>query len=508
MCTISSVNSLLTSIPLSRISNKTKKCQSEARDRPDLIQTEPVPGGSLVHQNKMYFTDVTLVTQVMQTKLSCSPSSSNKTKKCQPKTGDRPDLIQTEPVPSVCHGQHTPRVTARSRSQFAGHSQHTPRVTAKTRSRLSGHTPHTPRVTVVVPVSVLGPSGHTLHTPRVTVVVPVRGHRLTRQQNKNQQNEKTKNTKTNYLSIPLSLVFCSEVSLPVANKLLCPVASLPVANKLAKVSVKHPDDKWITDVLTKIQKCQPAACILRESLHCQGHCPPVTASILRESLQKQGQGYLVIPHILRESLWWSLSVVTGHLVIPHTLRESLWWSLSEVTGTHTTLVTVKDQGSRLARQQNKNKQNEKYKNQKSNYLSNVTLEDSVKLTQLLSQSQVSQDTSARSYPGHTLHTPRVTVVVPVSGHMTSGHTPHTPRVTVVVPVSRSGHTLHTPRVTVVVPVSHHGPHTPRVTKDQDHRSRSWSRVQCILVCEVKRCNLPQTKQSNWQGKLYLAEKGI
>ena len=32
---------------------KTKKCHSEARDRPDLIQTAPVPGGSLAHpQNK------------------------------------------------------------------------------------------------------------------------------------------------------------------------------------------------------------------------------------------------------------------------------------------------------------------------------------------------------------------------------------------------------------------------------------------------------------------------
>ena len=74
--------------------------------------------------------------------------------------------------------------------------------------------------------------------------------------------------------------------------------------------------------------------------------------------------------------------------------------------------------------------------------------------------------AVRDIPGHTLHTPRVTVVVPVNGQLLSGHTPHTPRVTVVVPVSShilSGHTLHTPRVTVVVPVSSHSPHTPRVT---------------------------------------------
>ena len=68
--------------------------------------------------------------------------------------------------------------------------------------------------------------------------------------------------------------------------------------------------------------------------------------------------------------------------------------------------------------------------------------------------------------GHTLHTPRVTVVVPVSHHSLSGHTLHTPRVTAEVPVSShtpSGHTLHTPRVTVVVPVSSHYPHTSQVT---------------------------------------------
>ena len=35
------------STPLSQNSNKIKKCHSEARDRPDLIQTAPVPGGSL-----------------------------------------------------------------------------------------------------------------------------------------------------------------------------------------------------------------------------------------------------------------------------------------------------------------------------------------------------------------------------------------------------------------------------------------------------------------------------
>ena len=356
--------------------------------------------------------------------LNISKSSTyKKLKKCQP-----------EP----CHGQHTPRVTAESRSWFSGHGQHTPRVTAKSWSHRSGHGQQTPRVTAKTRSR---PSGHTPHTPRVTVVVPVSGQGLTRKQNKNKQNEKTENMKTNYLSHRKSLVFCSDVSLPVANKLLCSVASLPVANKLAKVSVKHPDDKWIPDVLTKTSKCQPAA------------------------------------------------------------RATL------VTGPHTPRVTVGVPDSRLARQQNKNKQNGKYENQKSNYLSNVTMVYSVKLTKLISQSQVSRDTSvmksitrSRSVPttGHGQHTPQVTA----ESRSYPGHTPHTPRVTVVVPVSGhcpTGHTLHTPRVTVVVPVSHgpgHGLHHTGVhyyftTKSKTVRkltARKWSIGRKLRNKLVKQCN--------------------
>ena len=285
-------------------------------------------------------------TSIHKTSQSSSTSRINiKTKKCQPEAAG--------------HGQHTPRVTARSRSRSRPHGQtphtprvtvvvpvmqpgqHTPRVTARSRSRSRPHgqTPHTPRVTVVVPVM---QPGHTLHTPRVTVVVPVssqglvNAHRLTRKNNKNKQNEKLKNTKSNYLSH--SITENQADSLPVANKLsvsrsflsqeLNSPVSLSVANK--KTEDRHPDDKWLKDVLIKSTKCQSA------------------------------------------------------------VRDNL-------------------------------------------------------------------------LSGHTLHTPRVTVVVPVSSHTLSGHTPHTPRVTEVVPVSShtlSGHTLQTPRVTVVVPVSSHSPHTP------------------------------------------------
>ena len=328
----------------------------------------------------------------------------SKTKKCQPDAGDRPDLIQTEPVPSIG---------------------------------------------------------------------------LACQQNKNQQNEKIKNIKINHRShVKTEDSLKMKGLIPLSLK--CSSVSLPVANKLSVVSVKHPDDKWIKDVLTKTKKCLPA------------------------------------------------------------VRDTL------VTGPHTPRVTVGFPDSGRARQQNKNKQNKKYKNHKLNYLSNVTLVDRVKHTKLFNQSQVTQAITAlrsrsRSWlAGHSSHTPRVTVSVTDSSHGShtlrvtvnvpdrghnskltvlrswsrsrpSGYCPHTPRVTVGVSDSGhnsklavllsksrsqlSGHCPHTPRVTVGIPDSGHNskptvlwsrsrlsgqsPHTPRVTVgDSGHNSKfSQSLVQ-------------------------------
>ena len=89
---------------------KTKKCQSYAGDRPDLIQTAPVPSIGLARQNKnkqnvktenaTNSTDVTLV-KPHELKMSQMSQNKIKTKKCQSYAGDRPDLIQTAPVPSI-----------------------------------------------------------------------------------------------------------------------------------------------------------------------------------------------------------------------------------------------------------------------------------------------------------------------------------------------------------------------------------------------------------------------
>ena len=98
---------------------KTKKCHSEARDRPDLIQTAPVPGGGLARpQNKNkqneksknsksnYYSHVTLAAKVKLTKCFSKSQDPIKTKKCHSEARDRPDLIQTAPVPGGGLARH------------------------------------------------------------------------------------------------------------------------------------------------------------------------------------------------------------------------------------------------------------------------------------------------------------------------------------------------------------------------------------------------------------------
>ena len=71
---------------------KTKKCQPSTRDRPDLIKTESIPRRRLtrpkIKMNKM---------RTSKNEINCK---FYKKKKCQPSTGDRLDLIKTAPVPS------------------------------------------------------------------------------------------------------------------------------------------------------------------------------------------------------------------------------------------------------------------------------------------------------------------------------------------------------------------------------------------------------------------------
>ena len=162
-------------------STKTKKCQPDAGDRPDLIQTEPVPSIGLARQqNKNKQNEKLKIEKVSTFRLVLIGHG-------YPVI---PSILRESLVWSLSsghgHDRHTPRVTAKSRSS---HGRHTPRVTAKSRS---SHGQQTPRVTARTQSQ---PSGHTPHTPRVTEVVPVSQQRLTQNHNKNQLNEKLKNEK-------------------------------------------------------------------------------------------------------------------------------------------------------------------------------------------------------------------------------------------------------------------------------------------------------------------------
>ena len=401
-----------------------------------------------------------------------------------------PRVTGVVPVSGHGHDRHTPRVTARSRSS---HGRHTPRVTARSRS---SHGQHTPRVTARTQSQ---PSGHTPHTPRVTVVVPVSQQRSTQNHNKNQRNEKQKNTKTNYLSH--TKTDDPADSLPVANKLsagriplsqeLNSPVPLSVANK--KTEDSHPDDKWLMDALIKTTKCQSA---VRE-IHPSGQTPhtprvtevvPVSGHIPAGHTLHTPRVTVVVPvshHSLsgRESLLWSLSVVTHHLVTPFTLRESLLWSLSVVT-TH---ILRKSLWKSLAADCHaikiKINRTKNIKMTKTNYRSHINTNDladslpvanklpvsriplSQELNSPVSLSVANKKTEDRHPDDKWLKDALIkTVKCQPTVRDISGHTLHTPRVTVVVPVSDiPGHTLHTPRVTVVVPVSSLSPHTPRVT---------------------------------------------
>ena len=185
----------------SRMIIKTKKCQPDAGDRLNLIQTEPVPTIGLARQQNKNKQNEKTENRKSNYKSHVKTDDSHKEDTSIPlshvltKTKSVSQLSSTHWSRLSGHTPHTPRVTVVVPVSGHGHGQHTLRVTAWSRSRLSSHGQHTPRVTAQTRSQ---PAGHTPHTPRVTVVVPVSYQRLTRKHNKNKQNEKLKNIKTNY----------------------------------------------------------------------------------------------------------------------------------------------------------------------------------------------------------------------------------------------------------------------------------------------------------------------
>ena len=185
---------------------KTKKCQPDAGDRPDLIQTEPVPSIGLACQQNKNQLNVKLKNEKTNYKsheptddpadslpvanrlsagrfpLSKELNSPVPLSVANKKTEDRhpddkwlkDDLIKTtkcqpaarDALPSG-HTLHTVVVPV-SCHILPGHTLHTVVVPVS-----PGHTVHTLVVTVQVPVR---STGHTVHTLVVTVQVPVSSH--------------------------------------------------------------------------------------------------------------------------------------------------------------------------------------------------------------------------------------------------------------------------------------------------------------------------------------------
>ena len=182
----------LSDVPLAEHVNKTKnqqKCQPAAGDRPDLIQTEPVPSRGLArpkNKNKLngkkkyskrnYSSNVPLVEHVKLTK---------KHQKCQPAAGDRPDLIQTEPVPSrgLARPKNKNKLNGKKKISKANYLSNVPLVESVKQTKKQQK---------------CQPAAG--DRPDLIQTEPVPSSGLARQTNKNKLNEKTLNYKRNYLS--------------------------------------------------------------------------------------------------------------------------------------------------------------------------------------------------------------------------------------------------------------------------------------------------------------------
>ena len=222
---------------------------------PDLIQTVHVPSRGLARQIN-YQSNVTRVQVTDNTRVQVTKNI--KTKKCQPDAGDRPDLIQTATVPST--GLARQNVTLVDDIKYTQvipfilstvHTDHTlePRVTDLV-NVWPGQTVHTlaPRVTDLVPVgeSLLSILQQSLFWSLTVVAVVMEAVKLTKVKS---------NDHVNKLSVA-SKLFTKRINL---SKEINSPGSLSVANKVSEDTVKQPDDKWIKVVLTKTKKCQPDA---------------------------------------------------------------------------------------------------------------------------------------------------------------------------------------------------------------------------------------------------------
>ena len=359
------------STPLSLFSTKLKKCHSEARDRPDLIQTAPVPGGSLArHKIKInrtknskitksnYSSDVTLAREVkLKKKVSISCPDDKwitdkliKTKKCQPAVRD---TLDNGPHPCSVGVGVPDGGLARPKSNYLSH------VTLAAKVKLTSEFSQSQVSTKTIKVSACcqGHTGNGPHPCGVGVGVPDGG--LTRPQNKNKLNEKSKNNKSNYLSH------------------VTQAENYKLTNKFSQ-----------SQVSIKIKKCHSEARDRPDLIQ--------TAPVPGGSL---AQHKIKINKLTSKFSWSQVSTKTKKF--QPAVRDTL------DNGPHPCSVGVGVPDGGLARP-------------KSNYLSHVTLAAKVKLTSEFSQSQVSTKTIKVSAccQGHTGNGPHpcgVGVGVPDSG---------------------------------------------------------------------------------------------
>ena len=207
-----------------------------------------------------------------------------KTKKCQPDAGDRPDLIQTEHVPSTGLARQNNKNKLKNRKskycqnvtvvEDIKHSQVIPFILSTV------HTVHTlePRVTVLVNVR----PAQTCHTlaPRVTDLVPV-GESL--------------------LSILQQSLFWS----------------LAVQASITQVSsLKYPVTPFILSTVHTVHTLEPRVTVLvnvRPAQTCHTLVPRVTDLVpVGESLRS----------ILQQSLFWSLTAVVAVVEVVKSVQAS------------------------------------------------------------------------------------------------------------------------------------------------------------------------------------------
>ena len=351
-------------ISMSLKSTKTKKCQPDAGDRPDLIQTAPVPSIGLARQQIKNQLNEKLKNPKTNHRSHVSSPKCTKTKKCQPDAGDRPDLIQTAPVPSI----------GLARQQIKNQLNENLK-NPKTNQQSQVSSPKCTKTKKCQP-----DAGD---RPDLIQTEPVPSIGLARQHKKNQLNEKQINEKRNDLSHGSANDLVG--NLPVAN--LLPTSrltlskehnspdSLSVASKMSEDPVHHPDGKWLKDDVTKMKsvsllsgthsKVDHTLPLVGVGVPDSGLARPQIKNKQNEKYTKSKSNYLNVTLVNTDE---STSSISSKMSTSTKIKTQNCWPAARDTSRKS--ASIPD--SRPAGNKQKNKQNEKNMINKNNNL-NLTL---------------------------------------------------------------------------------------------------------------------------------------